>query len=81
MIRKGWFQKDKTNSGRPALIGTPASPGLSETGGLAAKLRPHELIAMLTHHYQKARTRTRPRVTVTLAVRDPKGRQAVIVSC
>ncbi len=28
--------------------------------GLAARLRPHELIAMLTHHYTRVRARSLP---------------------
>ncbi len=81
MISTGWFQKDKTGGKRPSPIGGPASPGVSEAGRLAARLRPHELIAMLSHHYQKARARTRPRVRITIAVQNPAGKQAVIVAC
>ncbi len=81
MKPQGWFQKDKSGVKRPKLIGKPAGPKTSEAARLAAKLRPHELIAMLTHHYQRARARTRPRVKITIAVRNPAGKQAVIVAC
>jgi hypothetical protein len=52
---------------------TPARPTL------AARLRPHELIAMLTHHYTRVRARSLPRVSTTLVVRNPAGRQAVVI--
>lgn len=81
MIRSGWFQKDKPPVRRPILVGGPASPKTSETSRLAAKLRPHELIAMLTHHYQKTRAHARPRVRVTIAVSNPAGKQAVTIAC
>lgn len=81
MIRTGWFQKDKTPTRRPVLLGGAAAPKVSEASRLAAKLRPHELIAMLTHHYQKTRAVTRPRVKITVAVCNPGGKQAVIIAC
>jgi hypothetical protein len=81
MIRTGWFQKDKAPARRLALVGSPALPKASEASKLAAKLRPHELIAMLTHHYQKTRSVSRPRVRITLAVSNPGGKQAVIIAC
>ena len=58
------------NGGRPAA---PARPGF------AAKLRPHELIAMLTHHYARARARSLPKVKTTIQVRNPGGKQAVVI--
>jgi hypothetical protein len=81
MIRPGWFQKDKTPARRPVLAGAPALPMASEATKLAARLRPHELIAMLTHHYQKTRAHARPRVKITVAVSNPVGKQAVIIAC
>jgi hypothetical protein len=47
---------------------------------MTAKLRPHEMIAMLASHYARARTRQRPRVAVSLQVMTPGGRAAVEVS-
>jgi hypothetical protein len=81
MTRPGWFQKDKSPPRRPVAVGTPALPVSSEAARLAAKLRPHELIAMLTHHYNKTRAHTRPRVKITVAVSNPHGKQAVIIAC
>jgi hypothetical protein len=81
MIRSGWFQKDKSATRRPVVLGGAAQPSASETGRLAAKLRPHELIAMLTHHYNKTRAHSRPRVKITVAVSNPEGKQAVIIAC
>jgi hypothetical protein len=81
MIRSGWFQKDKTSAKRPTLVGGPALPKSSEASRIAARLRPHELIAMLSHHYQKTRAISRPRVKITVAVSNPKGKQAVIIAC
>jgi len=46
---------------------------------LAARLRPRELIAMLTHHYMRARARSLPRVKTTLSVSTPRGKQAVTI--
>ena len=54
----------------------PAAP---TRPSLAARLRPHELIAMLTHHYTRVRARSLPRVSTTLVVRNPSGRQAVVI--
>jgi hypothetical protein len=81
MIRPGWFQKDKTPPMRPTIVGGPANPKSSEAARIAGKLRPHELIAMLTHHYQKTRSHSRPRVKITIAVANPRGKQAVIIAC
>jgi hypothetical protein len=81
MISQGWFQKDKPAPKRPRLIGAPALARVTEATRLAAKLRPHELIAMLTHHYSRVRARSLPRVTVTIAVRNPAGKQAVTIAC
>jgi hypothetical protein len=81
MKPQGWFQKDKSSAKRPSIVGGPAAPRTSEASRLAAKLRPQELIAMLTHHYPRARARTRPRVRITIAVSNPAGKQAVIVAC
>jgi hypothetical protein len=57
-----------------------ARPSRGQRPGLAAKLRPRELIAMLTHHYMRARAQSLPPVKITLSVRDPFGRQAVTLS-
>jgi hypothetical protein len=47
---------------------------------MTARLRPHEMIAILASHYAKARTRQQPRVAVSLQVLMPDGRDAVILS-
>lgn len=65
-INPSWSQ-----SNLPPTV--PARPSL------AARLRPHELIAMLTHHYTRVRARSLPRVSTTLVVRNPAGRQAVVI--
>lgn len=57
----------------------PRLSGPAQAPSLASRLRPHELIAMLTHHYARARARSLPRVKTTLAVSDPGGRQAVTI--
>ncbi|MGL4240283.1 MAG: hypothetical protein ACRCTI_04140 [Beijerinckiaceae bacterium] len=81
MKPQGWFQKDKSASKRPAILGGPALPRSLEASRIAAKLRPHELIAMLTHHYTRARARSLPRVKVSITVQAPNGRQAVLLAC
>jgi hypothetical protein len=83
MTTQRWFQKETTPIKRKALIGTPAAPlkpKASELGALAARLRPHELIAMLTHHYTRVRARSMPRVKTTLSVNTPTGKAAVTIS-
>jgi hypothetical protein len=47
---------------------------------MTARLRPHEMIAMLASHYARARTRQHPRVAVSLQVMGPDGREAVAIS-
>lgn len=79
MKSQGWFQKDAAPLRRPRGLRPIEALPLPERAGLAAKLRPHELIAMLTHHYARARARALPKVTTTLAVRSPGGRQAVTI--
>jgi hypothetical protein len=83
MKTESWFQKDarpapirRIPAERPALA--PAVP--SSRPSFAAKLRPHELIAMLTHHYARVRSRSLPRVKTTLQVSNPRGKQAVTMS-
>jgi hypothetical protein len=80
MKTQSWFQKDAPSANRVAArpAGMPVTP--VERSGLVAKLRPHELIAMLTHHYTRVRSRSLPRVKTTLAVSTPRGKQAVIIS-
>jgi hypothetical protein len=80
MKTQSWFQKDAPSTLGTARrpVGAPAAP--VERSGLVAKLRPHELIAMLTHHYTRVRARSLPRVKTTLAVATPRGKQAVIIS-
>jgi len=53
--------------------------GSTPLATLAAKLRPRELIALLTHHYARSRGRNLPRVKTTLNVANPHGRQAVTI--
>jgi hypothetical protein len=80
MKTQSWFQKDAPSTQKTARrpAGAPVAP--VERSGLVAKLRPHELIAMLTHHYTRVRARSLPRVKTTLAVATPRGKQAVIIS-
>jgi hypothetical protein len=80
MKTQGWFQKDTPSRQRTfaRLPGATLPP--AEKPGLAARLRPHELIAMLTHHYARVRARSLPRVTTKLTVANPSGKQAVTIS-
>jgi hypothetical protein len=80
MKTQSWFQKDSPSTPQKAArpAGAPVAP--VERTGLVAKLRPHELIAMLTHHYTRVRARSLPRVKTTLSVATPRGKQAVIIS-
>lgn len=57
----------------------PPAPHQAPRPGLAARLRPHELIAMLTHHYTRIRARSLPRVRTSISVVMPDGRQAVVI--
>jgi hypothetical protein len=82
-MTRSWFQKDIKPLGRIAPLGRPATGSrrrADETAGLAAKLKPQELIAMLMHHYKQVRARSQPKVKVSLAVTNPKGQQAVTIS-
>jgi hypothetical protein len=81
MTPQGWFRKDKGPPARSGRKGGPALPGLPDAARIAAKLRPHELVAMLTHHYARVRARSLPRVSITIAVRNPAGKQAVVIAC
>jgi hypothetical protein len=79
MKPQGWFQKDKSASRRPKALGDAVPPRASDASRFAARLRPHELIAMLTHHYARVRARSLPKVKVSLAVRMPSGKAAVTI--
>jgi hypothetical protein len=80
MKTQNWFKMDSSSMPRPATrpAGKPTVP--VERSALVARLRPHELIAMLTHHYTRVRSRSLPRVKTTLTVATPRGKQAVIIS-
>jgi hypothetical protein len=83
MKTQSWFQKDTGSLKRAALLGRPVGTRPSKTSeisGIAARLRPHELIAMLTHHYTRVRARSMPKVKTTLSVHTPKGKAAVTIS-
>jgi hypothetical protein len=83
MKTQRWFQKDIRPVKRQALLGQPVDARQTkgkDMSGLAARLRPHELIAMLTHHYTRVRARSMPRVKTTLCVNKPDGKQAVMIS-
>ncbi len=83
MTTQRWFQKETAVVKRKALAGLSAGSQTakpSELSSLAARLRPHELIAMLTHHYTRVRARSLPKVKTTLSVNTPKGKAAVIIS-
>jgi hypothetical protein len=84
-----WFQKDKSSAQknekkRPLLLGAPLldrkSGVASEASRFASRLRPHDLIAMLTHHYTRVRARSLPKVKTSLSVQGPRGKQAVTIS-
>ncbi len=88
-MTRSWFQKDikpnglLTGLGRITPLGRPATGSrirANETGSLASKLKPQELIAMLMHHYKQVRARSQPKVKVSIAVANPKGQQAVTIS-
>jgi hypothetical protein len=57
-----------------------AARTLRDGPSFASKLRPHELIAMLTHHYTKVRARSLPKVKTTISVTMPNGSQAVRIT-
>ena len=61
MKTQSWFQKETPSRQRATarLPGTTLPP--ADKPSLAARLRPHELIAMLTHHYTRVRARSLPR--------------------
>jgi hypothetical protein len=80
MKTQSWFQKDAPSTHRTGVRPAAAPMAPVERTGLVAKLRPHELIAMLTHHYTRVRARSLPRVKTTLAVATPRGKQAVVIS-
>jgi hypothetical protein len=83
MKNQNWFHNDpgpaavrRPPAARP-LIAAPAPTGKP---GFAAKLRPHELIAMLTYHYSRVRLRALPKVRTSISVSNPRGKQAVTIS-
>jgi hypothetical protein len=83
MKTQGWFQKETTLPALSSKLGKTVlgkQRSAKDLSGFAAKLRPHELIAMLTHHYSKVRARSLPRVKTTLSVSTPHGVQAVTIS-
>jgi hypothetical protein len=83
MKTQGWFQKETVIPALSPKLGKSMlgrKRAVNDISGFAAKLRPHELIAMLTHHYSKVRARSLPRVKTTLAVSSPHGVQAVTIS-
>jgi hypothetical protein len=84
MKTQSWFQKDTTASKRPSVLGVPlmgtTKKTASEASRFASRLRPHDLIAMLTHHYTRVRARTLPRVKTTISVTNKEGSQAVRIS-
>jgi hypothetical protein len=84
MKTQSWFQKDTTSSKRPTLLGAPLfgtnKSATSEASRFASRLRPHDLIAMLTHHYARVRARSQPKVKTSLSVANKKGNQAVTIS-
>jgi hypothetical protein len=83
MKTQGWFQKEAAIPALSSKLGKSVldrKRSANDLSGFAAKLRPHELIAMLTHHYSKVRARSLPRVKTTLAVSTPHGVQAVNIS-
>jgi hypothetical protein len=71
----------RSGVGLPLPAGSGEARQIRQTAerlrSLAKTLRPHELVAMLASHYAKARTRSLPRVQVTLSVQGRSGRAAV----
>jgi hypothetical protein len=82
MNTQSWFQKDNRSAPRSTPLSRPilAPEAPVDKQGFAARLRPAELIAMLTHHYARVRSRSLPRVTTTLQVATPNGKAAVTIS-
>ncbi|MGL4634539.1 MAG: hypothetical protein ACRCWF_01020 [Beijerinckiaceae bacterium] len=83
MKTQSWFQKDigsVTRTARRIPAAEPRQSKQKDMSGIAARLRPHELIAMLTHHYTRVRSRSMPKVKTTLAVHAPNGKAAVMIS-
>jgi hypothetical protein len=82
-MTRSWFQKDIKPLGRVTALGRPAEGSrrrADDTASLASKLKPQELISMLMHHYKQVRARSQPKVKVSIAVANPKGKQAVMIS-
>jgi hypothetical protein len=46
-------------------------------GSLAKRLKPNELISLLTQHYERVRARARPKVITKIACFTPGGKSAV----
>jgi hypothetical protein len=82
MKTQSWFQKDTASIKRSTLLGAPllGRKGATEASKFASRLRPHDLIAMLTHHYTRVRARSLPKVKTTLSVKTKSGAQAVKIS-
>jgi hypothetical protein len=83
MKNQNWFHNDqgtvvtrRVPLARPAIVSPPPTGKPS----FVSKLRPHELIAMLTHHYSRVRSRALPKVRTSISVSNPGGKQAVTIS-
>ncbi|MCA3565278.1 MAG: hypothetical protein IOC90_14740 [Methylocystis sp.] len=82
MKKQSWFDNDPGPAAvrrAPAARPLMAPPVPTGKPSFAAKLRPHELIAMLTHHYSRVRLRALPKVRTSLSVCNPRGKQAVTI--
>jgi hypothetical protein len=83
MKTQSWFQKDTASIKRSTLLGAPLlgrKNTTTEASKFASRLRPHDLIAMLTHHYTRVRAHSLPKVKTTLSVKTKSGAQAVKIS-
>jgi hypothetical protein len=84
MKTQSWFQKETSTSKRSSILGAPLfgkhKSATSEASKFASRLRPHDLIAMLTHHYTRVRSRGLPKVKTSISVMNKTGAQAVTIS-
>jgi hypothetical protein len=56
---------------------TSASGSRRSTESFAKRLKPNELISLLTQHYERVRARSRPKVITKIACFMPGGKSAV----
>lgn len=61
----------------PPALQTVAPTGRRSTESFAKRLKPNELISLLTQHYERVRARARPKVITKIACFTPGGKSAV----